>query len=280
MTDRYASFVQSGAGRALVKRLGLPDPPRLRRYAVGDPLLPGPVLLGAATGGRLGDRVAALLTAAGVDVRTGTGTAPPAAGHDDSAAADGPAGRDERAGNGGAPAGSGTPARFGALVYDATGITDSTGLRQLYDFFHPQARSVLPSGRVIVLGTPPGECGPAREATAQRALEGLTRSIGKEFGRGVTAQLVYVTPDGDAGTATSLEATLRFLLSGRSAYVSGQVVRVGTGPAAGPADWDRPLAGQVVLVTGAARGIGAALARVLARDGAHVVALDVPAAGD
>jgi 3-oxoacyl-[acyl-carrier protein] reductase len=33
-------------------------------------------------------------------------------------------------------------------------------------------------------------------------------------------------------------------------------------------------------VTGAARGIGAALARVLARDGASVVALDVPAAGD
>ncbi|MFY1626050.1 3-oxoacyl-ACP reductase [Micromonospora sp. WMMD735] len=283
MTDRYASFVQSGAGRALVKRLGLPDPPRLRRYAVGDPLLPGPVLLGAATGGRLGDQVAALLTAAGADVRTATGTTPPAAGHDDSAAADGPAdpaGRDERAGNGGAPAGGGTSARFGALVYDATGITDSTGLRQLYDFFHPQARSVLPSGRVIVLGTPPAECGPPREATAQRALEGLTRSIGKEFGRGVTAQLVYVTPDGDAGTTTSLEATLRFLLSGRSAYVSGQVVRVGTGPAAVPADWDRPLAGQVVLVTGAARGIGAAVARVLARDGAQVVALDVPAAGD
>ena len=35
-----------------------------------------------------------------------------------------------------------------------------------------------------------------------------------------------------------------------------------------------------MLVTGAARGIGAALARVLARDGAQVVALDVPSAGD
>jgi 3-oxoacyl-[acyl-carrier protein] reductase len=35
----------------------------------------------------------------------------------------------------------------------------------------------------------------------------------------------------------------------------------------------------VAVVTGAARGIGAAIARVLARDGAHVVAVDVPAAG-
>ncbi|MEV1013178.1 3-oxoacyl-ACP reductase [Micromonospora sp. NPDC049801] len=245
MTDRYASFVQSAAGRTLVKRLGLPDPPRLRRHQPGDPLLPGPALLGAADGGRLAEPVRTILTAAGVELRDG-GTAE---------------GQD----------------RFGALGYDATGITDSTQLRQLYDFFHPHARTLLPSGRVIVLGTPPGECPTPREATAQRALEGLVRSIGKEFGRGTTAQLVQVARDGDA---TSLEATLRFLLSGRSAYVSGQVVRVGTGTATAPDDWNRPLDGQVVLVTGAARGIGAALAGVLARDGAQVVALDIPAAGD
>jgi 3-oxoacyl-[acyl-carrier protein] reductase len=37
---------------------------------------------------------------------------------------------------------------------------------------------------------------------------------------------------------------------------------------------------RVAVVTGAARGIGAAIVEVLARDGAHVICLDVPAAGD
>ncbi|HEX6967862.1 MAG TPA: 3-oxoacyl-ACP reductase [Micromonosporaceae bacterium] len=249
MGDRYASFANSTAGRALVKRLGLPNPPRLRRYRPGDPLVPGPVLLDAAPGGRLREPIAKVLQAAGVELRDPTAAVP-----------DPTTGR--------------TPVNA-ALIFDATGIADSTGLRALYDFFHPQARAVYPSGRVIVLGTPPEACDSPRAATAQRALEGLTRSIGKEFGRGITAQLVYVAPGGES----AVESTLRFLLSGKSAYVSGQVIRVGAAPAV-EVDWDRPLTGKIALVTGAARGIGAETARVLTRDGAHVIVLDVPGAGD
>ncbi|HEX6344580.1 3-oxoacyl-ACP reductase [Umezawaea sp.] len=156
---------------------------------------------------------------------------------------------------------------YAALVFDATGIDDTARLREVHEFFHPVIRSLGPSGRVVVLAGGTG--------VAQRALEGFTRSVGKELKRGGTVQLVRVAE----GAEDAVESTLRFLLSAKSAYVSGQVVRIGRAAVEEPADRDRPLAGKVALVTGASRGIGASIAEVLGRDGAHVVCLDVPAQG-
>ncbi|MGR6972014.1 3-oxoacyl-ACP reductase [Streptomyces cynarae] len=162
-------------------------------------------------------------------------------------------------------------ARPAAVVLDATGVRDVEGLAEVHAALHPVVRSVAECGRVVVLGAP---LDPAdhHQAAVQQGLEGFTRSLGKEVGRGRTVTLVRLT---DAGAA---ESTLRFLLSPRSAYVSGQVVEVGDGEVVTVEDWTRPLAGRTALVTGAARGIGEAIARTLARDGARVVCLDVPQA--
>jgi 3-oxoacyl-[acyl-carrier protein] reductase len=241
MTDRYTSFANSGAGRAIVSRLGLPNPPRLRRHHPDDPVATGPVVVGGGDG--LAETVLQILGGARVTVLT---DAPP------------------------------TDVRLAGLVYDASGITSSARLRGLYDFFHPLARSLQSCGRVVVLGRPPEECDNPAEGTAQTALEGFVRSVGKEFGRGITAQLVYV----GSGAESNMESTLRFLLSPKSAYVSGQMIRVSPSAPVLPENWARPLEGKVAVVTGAARGIGEAIASVLARDGAQVVCLDVPAAGD
>ncbi|MBT2409771.1 3-oxoacyl-ACP reductase [Streptomyces sp. ISL-12] len=168
---------------------------------------------------------------------------------------------------------TGASDRPAAVVLDATGVRDVAALAEVHAALHPVVRSVTAGGRVLVLGSP-AAAGDHHQAAAQQALEGFTRSLGKEIGRGRTVNLVRLTD------ARAAESTLRFLLSPKSAYVSGQVIDVGPGddgPAA-PADPARPLAGRTALVTGGARGIGEAVAETLARDGAHVVVLDVPAA--
>jgi 3-oxoacyl-[acyl-carrier protein] reductase len=237
MSDIYAQLVNSPPGKLIAPRVGLPRPVELKRHEAGKSEAPAAVLSGGAPGGRLDKALERLL------------------------------------GEIGAPRPEKSDSPVGALVFDATGIADSTELVELQRFFHPNVRRVQRSGRVVVLGTPPAGL-PARAATAQRALEGFTRSLAKEIGRGAAVQLVYVAE----GAEDQLDSTLRFLLSPRSAYVSGQVIRIGPGVAEAPKpDWEQPLDGMRALVTGASRGIGEAIATVLHRDGAELVLLDVPA---
>ncbi|GAA4365662.1 3-oxoacyl-ACP reductase [Nocardioides caricicola] len=237
MNDLYQGFTSSALGKQVASMLGLPQPARLERYTEGAPLVDGTVAVGGR--GRLADSLVGVLGTLGIA----------------------------------AVASTDADATYKGLVFDATGLTSSDQLVELRDFFTPLLRSLDRCPRVVVLGTPPEQVA-GGERVAQRALEGFTRSLGKEIGRGGTVQLMYVAE----GSEGSVASTLAFLLSPKSAYVSGQVVRIGAHGAAKPgkvADWTRPLEGKVALVTGASRGIGEQIARVLHRDGATVVGVDV-----
>jgi len=248
-SDLFSQVVNSGPGSFLAKQLGVPQPETLRRYQPGDPPLAGSLLIGGPQG-RPGRVVEPLRAALDEDY--------------------------DLVGNN---LGGRWADQFGGLVFDATGIREPAGLKALHEFFTPVLRNLGHCARVVVVGTTPDAATSTDEHIAQRALEGFTRSLGKELRHGATVALVYLSPDAKPA-ATGLESTMRFLLSAKSAYVDGQVFYLGAADSTPPADWERPLDSQVAIVTGAARGIGATIAEVFARDGARVVGIDVESAAE
>jgi len=247
-SDRYIDFANSDIGRRLVGAIGLPKPVRLERWQAGR-LRPveGTLLISA---GPLADHVR-LFAQRLTDSLYSFGSEIPGA--TNWVADQGP--------------------KLKAVVFDASTFSQIDHLKQLREFFQPLLRSLDNSAHVLILGHAPASLKDPIAAATQQALEGFSRSLAKEMRNGGTVQLLQV----DNGAEEQLEGAFRFFLSPKSAFISGQVIRLRR-CATEVQDWSRPLAGRTALVTGAARGIGAAIAETLARDGAQVVLLDVPQA--
>lgn len=243
MADKYLELVNSGFTKNLAKTLGLPRPAILRRYAPGAPLIPGPVLL-------LGDsdqaqNMSDILLGWGLDVRrhmTSEG-------------------------------------KIGAIVLLLDQAATPGDLSDPMLAAGAALRQLAPGGRVVSISRKPlATDAPALAATRQ-GIDGAIRSLGRELRGGATANGVVLGERVEV-TAPSVLGALRFLLSGRSAYVDGQFLEVESAEGVLPSDFEKPLTGKVAVVTGAARGVGASIAATLARGGATVVVVDVPAAGD
>ncbi len=267
MSDRYMQIMQSPVGQRVIASLGLPVPPDLER-ADGPWQTQGlkgmSVLFGAAAGSSLIQTCLSTLNSSGADVFVPTVSG----GLEDikrSASANT------------VPVRATTEedeSKFSALVFDGSGITTAQEMSELHAFLSPNVRRLKRNGRIIILGRTPESASDAEDAAVMRGLEGVVRSLGKEFGKkGITAQHLYVEP----GAEARAEAALRFFLSKSSAFITGQALRI-TGLAAGDTgnQWEASLSGKVVVVTGAARGIGAGIAEVMAREGAKVICLDRP----
>jgi len=243
VTDKYTQFVSHGIGKDVARKLGLPQPVVLRRHQPGQPLVPGPILIQGSSDGA--DELAAALLSWDLDVRR---HAVPRE-------------------------------KLGAIILVLDELSRPEDLERPVLAAAASIRDLSPSARVVTVSrTAAGAPGPA-SAAARQGVDGLLRSLAKELRAGATANGI-VLADGVTTTSPSALGALRFFLSGRSAFVDGQFLTVASGEGTLPADPDKPLAGKVAVVTGAARGIGAAIARTLHRDGATLVVVDIPAAGD
>lgn len=268
MSDALIELGENRTARRVVQSLGLPIPlPQKLARNPGpwqdQPLADRDVFVHAC--GELTDVLAHALA--------GTGANPWVIGDLDAFSSHGEAwGRPARA----LGEGDEVPRKAHALILDASALRTPEQLRELYDFFHPRMRRLGTCGRLVVLGRPHHKIGDPAHAATQRALTGFVKSCGRETGKnGGTANLVTV----HEGAEDRVEGVLRFLLSERSAFISGQVFECSkTVRAAKAVPRTRPLDGKTALVTGAARGIGASIARTLAREGAHVLCVDIPSA--
>lgn len=154
-----------------------------------------------------------------------------------------------------------------SLVIDATQYHDTDSFHNLYACVHKILKKLATNARLVFVCKDISLCVTTEEATFCRSLSGFTKSLAKELGRkGTTVNLLYVSNK----VSNELSAPLRFFLSDNSTFVSGQSLVVSYAAAS-----NQPATKRMALVTGAAQGIGAAIAQSLAKSGYQVVGLDV-----
>lgn len=269
MADKILEFVHTSTGKQIAAALGLPVPPMLKRAKAGyaeKSLVNANALVGASAFGPVATAVVKGLNAMGASIKVSADLA----GLDGIKQAAAKAKIDVSI----SQADNGVPENV--YVLDVTAAANVADLRLLYDFFNPRLRKVPSNSRIVVIGRPRGDCKDALAETAQSSLPGFIRSLAKESGKnGTTANLIQVK----TGAENGIEGALRFFLSPHSAFVTGQVLPVVGAPKGVKvaAFSEKPLTGKLAVVTGAARGIGAAIAEVLAREGATVIGVDRPA---
>ena len=242
MSDRYQSLIHTPVGQLLAKNLGLPNPVRLDRWTEGAPLVDGTVARRRRRPARQDAAVAAL-------DELGIAAVEDAAGGPDAT----------RAWSSTPPA---SPPRTGSSSCRSSSprccAASSAARASSCSARRRSPRTPARSGS----RSAPSRASPARSARRSAA---AAPSSSCTSPRAPTAR----SPRRWRSCSPPSRPTSRARSSGSARTARPPWPRRSpTGP--------RPLAGKVALVTGASRGIGEQIARVLHRDGATVLGIDVP----
>lgn len=164
--------------------------------------------------------------------------------------------------------------KYNGLIFDATSVDSFDDLSSVYAFFRDATPTLAENGKIVILAHKTSQSQDSLLSALHASLMGFTKSMAKELGKkGVTCNVLFI----QKGAQKYLESSLAFFLSPKSAFISGQSITLKnhTVKQITPTK-SKPLLGKTALVTGAAQGIGNETARVLSRDGATVICLDIP----
>lgn len=244
MTDRYTELINTPVGKKIAGALGLPKPVPLKRYSPDEPQITGSLV--AIGQSETFESIVKSFVDEGVDVRRHL------------------EGR----------------LRPSAVLIGLDHVSSVGELDEILLSARAAIKALDRHGRVIVISPAPDSVEEISAKALAFAATGFVRSLAHELRNGATANGVLLQGGGAVAPDSAVMSVVRFFLSARSVFVSGQFLSVDQSVRIGYVDRVHPLDGKTAVVTGAARGIGAEIARTLARDGATVFGVDIPAAGD
>ncbi|HNF50959.1 MAG: 3-oxoacyl-ACP reductase [Chitinophagales bacterium] len=164
------------------------------------------------------------------------------------------------------------------LVLSCVGMQTIEDLEDLYTNIKNTVSKIKANGRVVIVSKEDKTS--VTTFTIQKSIDAFSRALSKEIGgkKGITVNQLKIT--NEEVTASAVVNASIFFLSDKSSFITGQVVDVSNANTDTLTSIEGLLQGKIAIVTGGARGIGAAAARVLHREGATVIIVDVPQAAD
>ena len=160
------------------------------------------------------------------------------------------------------------------LVVSCVGMETIEDLEDLYTTIKNSSVKVTANGRIVIVSKI--VYSDALSYAVQKSIDGFSKALSKEIGgkKGVTVNQLKITHN--EVNVSDVAKSAFFFLSDKSSFITGQVIELNNVTGNGFQTPVQLLKGKTAIVTGGARGIGAAAARVLSREGAKVIIVDVP----